>query len=448
MDKYENKIDDNNTNNFDEIENIINNFHESAEFSMTENEAIKFYDDSNISILKKNQKDNSNISNIIQKNISYTAIELQNIYWNKLIDIINSIKKTSLKYPYPVLEFGKSLDDLQFLQLFEQITQYISYALNSNELKDMIKELKDIIKNSKNIFAYPQILKDVKENGLLTYMLAETKGEKNDSKVFINCDNCTFTPFIKLQFSKNNINQDLDKNEITNIMTSNVLIHFFKNNLKNFIPKFDEKIKDDNDLKNIIISYINKFNIYFCNLPPDYMAFTIHNGNIYMKSKYLKEYYENNMNQIINEENSVIIREKIVLNIQHELNHALLRVIDKEKKNNFFLKSSHINSKNKILKFKDKFNHNIFHEHTIDESGCCFDFLFYKGYYFNDLYPIEANFFLDIKNIKDENEYNIKFNEMMKNNRKPEGGINSINKFKNELDYFPRCVHGIIYREK
>ena len=103
----------------------------------------------------------------------------------------------------------------------------------------------------------------------------------------------------------------------------------------------------------------------------------------------------------------------MILNIQHEMNHILIRIIDEEKNSNFFLKSYNSKAKSDFLEFKDKFIYDRFHSLPSHESGNCFDFAFYNGYYFDNIFKNEANFFLDIKNISDINEYNKQFNIMM-----------------------------------
>ena len=62
---------------------------------------------------------------------------------------------------------------------------------------------------------------------------------------------------------------------------------------------------------------------------------TIHTGDIFIQSKYIIEYYENQM-FYKKEDDYIIIREKIILNIIHEMNHVLFRLIDEDKNKNFF----------------------------------------------------------------------------------------------------------------
>ena len=440
MKSNENKKNDESYENSIIIKNAINNLKQmEAEKELTENEANELFDNTNIEYLKNNQQDNNKINNIIKKNLQYTEQKNQDIFWEKLLEIIDSMEKSDTKCEYPELPFGESLDDIDFLELFQKTVNYACYSQTNDILNYKKEQLQNINNYTNNIFLYPEILKNIKKNGLLAFVMAEAQDEIEDSMALINVKNCTLTPLIILKFDKEDAQIDLDKNELKEILTSNVLLKFYSNNLKNFTPQFDKKIKNDNDLKKYIISYIDNYNIYFCNLPSNIMAITIYSGDLYLKSEYLKEYFQNRMNHKKSPDDSIIIREKIVLNIKHEINHSLLREIDDEKKKNFFLKSQNSNSKKKILVFKDKYQKNKDYKYTADESGNCFDFAFYKGYYFINLFKNEANFFLDVKNMKNDIEYNDKFDKMMINSSKNKGALSSINKFKKKIDDFPHC---------
>ena len=105
------------------------------------------------------------------------------------------------------------------------------------------------------------------------------------------------------------------------------------------------------------------------------------------------------------EESQIIIREKIILNIGHELMNLLLREIDQKMKSNFLIKSKNKDNNKSELKFKNKFT-NKFHIMNIDESGNYFDFNFFNQYYFDELFEKEARLFLDIKIFKSTKKYN------------------------------------------
>ena len=401
--------------------------------------AMGLFEKENKEFLLKNPQENSKFENIIKNNMLLTKKESQVNYWNKLKSIFANIKKTNVVYNFPKLPFGDSLEDLDFLLLVQDSINYICY-FQTNEFLVYIKDLLGKIENyTQNIFIFPNILKDIKKNGILNIIMSQTYKEINDSLELIQIDACTITPLIKLKFEKDNKNYDLDKKELKDIMTSNIILRYLRKNLFQFINSDNQKLKDKNKLKESIETYINNFNIYFCNLPTDTLAVTIYTGNVYLKSKYLKEYFNTRDDDNINTDNMIIIREKIVLNYKHEMNHALVRILDDDKANNFFLKSKN-NKKTKNLEFKDKLDNIKKFNFSQDESGTCFDYKFFRGYYFDNLMKHEANFFLEVKNMKDKNEYKQKFDEMINNKKAYIIIDSSINKFKKLHDRYNRCL--------
>ena len=104
----------------------------------------------------------------------------------------------------------------------------------------------------------------------------------------------------------------------------------------------------------------------------------------------------------------------------------------------FFLKSKNADSKKKNLLFKDKFDESIKFPLTGNESRNNFDHNFYRGYSFENLFNHEANFFADIKNIKDEKEYDLEFQKMISKTKNKMPNETSINKF-NKKFVFPTC---------
>ena len=409
--------------------------HKNNKFSIYE--AIENFDNINIKEFKNSSnksEENKDVINTIMKNTQITPVPLQLKYWHKMLGIIKSIKKTDIESPYPKLPFGKSLTDEEFLDLLNNVILYVNFSLSEDNLKILKEEVEKIESYTENIFLFEQGLKDIKENGILTLIMSKNNEEKSDSISLIKVDICSYTPLINLNFRKDSINYDLNKKEIIEILTSNVLITTYKNTLRNFISKFDNIIKDDQDLKYYINSYINKYNIFFCNLPTNLLAITIHTGNIYLKAKYIKEYYNNAL-----ETDLMIVREKIILNIKHEINHALIRELDEEKKNNFFLKNEHNNTKQLFIEFKDKFIPDINYSLPINESGNLFDFFFYKKYYFNNLFIEEANFFLKVKNMKNLNEYDAEFDKMINKEKNSFKKGESVNKFKKSYYNFATC---------
>ena len=409
---------------------------------LTKAQAIKKFEEQNLQYIKAFHKNDFQLERTIQENISFTPQEKQDKYWDELKNMFISMRNEKGINCEPKLPFGKTLDDSMFLKLVQEGVEYACYSNPKEILEYKIEILEDIGKYTKNIFSFQNIIKDIKKEGILSLIMADNIQDIEEGLDLIKVGFCTLSPLIKLEFNKNNNQYNLDKEELIKILTSNVLIEFYKENLTEFIPAFNYKIKDDEALREIICSYIKNNNIYFCDLPKNIMSITIFSGNIYLKASYLKEYFENTMDNIINQDDSIIIREKIVLNIKHELNHVLLRLIDDEKRDNFFLKSKNNTRKDTLLQFKNKFIGKS-HELSCNESGNCFDYKFYMGYYFNNLLNHEANFFLDVKNMNDRKEYENKFKIMINKKNEYKKPTSSINKFKKMDDEYSGCFRAV-----
>lgn len=413
---------------FSNIENIKNNW---------EYKSIKYYidqyDKENISIIKNSNLEN--IQSILSNNISITPIEYQNDYSNKIIDEIDKIQKSNEFVELPILPYGTKLSDLEFIILFKNCVKYANYKLNNDSLKDIKKNLLDRIDNIKNLFKCPQILKDLKENALLSILTSIESEDQTDNFNLLNVQYSSITPLIKMNFN----NHELNKQELIETFCSCVYIKNYMKSLKKFIPNFEQKVPTEEKLKEYIKNYFISHDIYFCDIADkdNILAVTIHTANMYLKARYLEEYFQHK-----NGDNQIIIREKIILNIAHELNHTLVREINLEMKSNFFIKSNYKGKKIKDNKvnFISKFDDSRFHHLDIHESGNLFDFYFYNKYYFDDLYEQEANLFLNIKNIKSLSEYKTKLNDIIKEERLKKPKCYSVNKFKKLENGPARCI--------
>lgn len=397
---------------------------------LTTEDAIKKYDDDNFLLLEKlENEEKANIYDNIQKNILLS--DNKNNYSSQIINLINNIKKSNIAKDLPKLPYGKCLSDEEFLSLLQDCISYANYNLEEKKLEKMKKQLiEQSMNNLKNIFNYPQITKSILQNALITVLTTDNKEDYMDNFNLLGIKHCTITPFIKLDFN----GQKLDKKELIDIFCTHVYIKNFKKTLNKFIINFKEKVPNDRKLKDYIKNYFFNHNIYFCVLPEKITALTIHTGDIYIKAKYLKEYYEKN--------NEEIIKEKIILHIAHELNHVLIREISDEMGTNFLLKSKYKNNKNNNskIKFINKFNDSIYHLMDINESGNVFDYNFFNQYYFDNLYEKEAKFFSEIKNIQSIGVFKNKLNEIILEEKDEQPLNDSVNKFKKIEEEPRRCI--------
>ena len=423
-----------NQNIYSKIENIQNNF----EYLSTKS-IIDKYDNENIAIIKNtNSKE---LENILSHNISITANEYQNIHYKEIINEINNLKNSNIYEKLPVLPYGKRLSDLEFINLFKKCVKYANYKFDYEKLENTKRRLLELIDVIENVFKCPQILKDLKQNALLSILTSADDDEQTDNFNLLKVRYSSLTPLIKMNFNNN----ELNKKELTEIFCSYVYIKNYMKSLCKFIPNFNKIIPNETILKNYITNYFNNHDIYFCDMQDmdNIMAVTIHTGNMYLKAKYLVEYFEKN-----NPETQIIIREKIILNIAHELNHNLVREINQEMKNNFFIKSNYKGKKieNNEINFISKFDDTNIHILSVNESGNLFDYYFYDHYYFDDLYDKEAKLFLNIKEIKSLTEYKSKLNNIINEEKVKKPICNPVNKFKKLENKTRRCIKSRIIR--
>ena len=399
-------------------------------------EAIKKYDHDNLLFFDQPKyKESEKMKEYLYLSYKVTPSELQDNYGNKVIEIINNMQKSQTPAELPKLQFGKQLTDDEFLQLLIDCVSYASYKLTKENLENIRSRLLTNSKLLKNIFVENQILKDLLENCLIAILTDNNEANQDDNfNILFNAYISTTTPFIQLEFNYNNTRNILDKKELIDTFCSKIYLYYYYKSLDEFIPNFKSIVKDENCLKPYIQNYFEKYNIYFCKMPNYMMANTIHTGNVYLKGDYLEEYFNNT-----DSDSQLIIREKLILNLAHELMHALCREISPEMRENF-LKNSEKKTKleNDEIKFRDKFVSN-FHLEDSNESGNFFDFNFFDGMYFNELYKSEAEFFLDIKNKNDVGDYvnqlnSVIFNE--KNKKLPKQMVNKFKKLENER---PKC---------
>ena len=413
--------------------------------------SIEKYDNDNLTYLEKNinNEEYKKIYEIIQQNIKQTPKEEQANYTNLIIEIINKIQKTDEYAEFPELPYGKSLNDTEFVELLKKCVFYANYHLDTITLETIKNRLMtNHISTLKNLFKNGQVLKDLFQNALITILTTDDKDDQEDNFNLLKTHCSTNTPFIELDFNNDN---KLNKAELIDTFSSYIYINNYKKTLKDYIPDFSKIVKTDKKLKEIIKNYIENHYIYFCQLPENIMALTIHSGNIYIKANYLQEYYNEK-----NDNEQIIIREKIILNLGHELNHTLIREISEEMKNNFLIKSNHKNKKNKIMtditgtkiEFKNKFE-NKYHYLNLCESGNLFDYNFFNHYYFDELYEKEALLFKDIKNIKSFKNYREKLSEIIEEEKSIKLIKSPVNKFKKLEKEKPRiCIRSRILGTK
>ena len=386
-------------------------------------ECIKKYDDMNYNTLK-NDSNFEKMKQDFDMNIEITPDHEQETYKKQMIDIITNMKKSNISKELPSLPFGKALSDQEFIAFLKECVEYANYHLNQENIEKIKnKLLKDHIETLENLFSNGKITKDILQNALITIITTDNEKDQKDNFDLLNINYLSATPLIKLDFN-NDDSYKIDMNELIQIYSSHVYIKNFQKTFEDFNIK--KKDVPENILKYHIRQYFNNHYIFFCDLPQNIMAATIHTGNIYLKAKYLEEYFNNK-----DKESQIIIREKIILNIGHELAHILLRIINIKMNKNFLLKSNNKKSKSKkaIIEFKDKFNQDL-HELDLNESGNILDFNMFNKYYFSEIYPEESDFFLNIKNYTSISVYNSELEKIIQKEKNQNLVPQQVNKFK------------------
>lgn len=402
------------------------------------NDCISKFDKENITFLR-NKKNETRIRDDIYRNMQKTPEKQRDYYSNQVINIIGNMKKSYSIAELPSLPYGKQLTDDEFIGLLNECVDYANSKFSEKE----IEEIKNKFINDYNtalveLFERGRALKDVIENAILTILTSDNKSEQGDNFNLLNIERSTATPIIQMEFNKDK-KYTLNSQEFTDIFCSNVYITNFLKTLNDFL----DVVPSESQLRNLIENHFKNYYVYFCEMPQSILALTAHTGNIYIKDNYLWEYYNETTS-----DSQIVIREKIILNVGHELIHSLIREISAEMKNNFFIKSNNKNSKIKTqnIEFREKFSNQI---QLLDknESGNMLDFNFFNSYYFDDLYPKEAELFYDIKNIDSVPKYKNRMVKILKEEKNllPK----SVNKFKKlNKEHVRRCIRSRILGTK
>ena len=423
---------------FNEIDNKINSFN-SKENCVSMNipfeKCIELFDIENSKIIKEQLRENK-LKEDILKNVEKTPTQLRTNYINQMFGIIKTLQKSNTFQELPRLPFGKQLSDIEFIELLKESVSYANYKLENKQIEKIKNRLiNDYSAALTNLFNRGQIVKDILENAIITILTTDVESEQEDNFKLLNVENSTATPIISMKFG--DIKEyELDVKELENIYCSYIYIKKYKQALEIFF----DKIPSEDEIRKYICKHLENHYIYFCDLPQNILAFTIHSGNMYLKGNYLYEYYNEK------KENLLLIREKIILNIGHEIMHVLMREIDGNMKCNFLIKSNPKNSKmkNQYIEFNNKFTDEI-HLFDVNESGDVFDYKFFNKYYFSDLYPNEANFFFEIKTMDSVTKYNNKLNEIITDEKNKNIFPVQVNKFKKIKDELPRrCIRSKI----
>ena len=319
--------------------------------------------------------------------------------------LISLTDEKKLSGDMPEVRFGDSLTDDEFIELVKKAIDFCRNNKTDSELLEIKNYFESNESNIKELFFRPKLIKDIMESCILAILVSPyNRNELHNNFSFLSIKIVSYFPLINIPFTVNNHKADLHKEEIINDATSYIPLHYFNKNMKNFIDNYEMKSKE---LLGIIKKYIEVHNFYFAPMKDDIQAFTVHTGDIFFNIKYLREYFDEK-----NDNLKIIIREKIILIIFHELNHGLTREIDLSKKNNFLI-TSKVKGKNKDLKFKEIFVKGYLFLSS-DESGNYFDFLFYNGNYIAQIDDKISELYFNINKYKTIKKYREELEQLLK----------------------------------
>ena len=395
------------------------------------NNLAKLKDDDRIK--KLNKIINDNTKEIYSEKLLKMGKELYDLLTSMKIKDNIRIKNVSEKFIY-----GKSLGDIDFMDIVKERVKYISSNYDKNYINILKNEFIKYETEIKNIFVNNKLMKDIKENAIISILYLEKYDKKDfdNNFSFLGVQNITTIPLINIpmNLTKNN-DFDLNKKNILNICLSYIPFTCYKNTMNKFINNYNLNNKE---LRSHIINYIKLHEFYFCNLKDDIQGINIHTGDIFLNIKYLKQYInEVSMN------NKLIISEKIFLIILHEVSHGLIRTINKEMNSNFLINSEIKLSKIRNLIFKSIENKNDRYKISINEVGNYFDYLIFNKYYFEYISPEVAKIFKKIKTFQSKQAYNEELTNAI--NISTNDNLTNINNFKfNYKKKIAQCFYSIM----
>jgi len=402
----------------------------------------KFNENTFLVLNSDNSEKSKKLRNLVRNNLDKTPDQEINYYKNQAINILSGLKKSYNVATLPKLPYGQSLSDDEFILLLKKCVQYSNYHLKKETIEEMKKKLTEYYSYvMSDIFSEIKIKKDLIQNALLTILITDNNKDQQDNYDLLNMKKISSIPLIQMEFDKDG-KYKLDINVLKETFCSPIYLENYQKTLKDFIPEANKRNVTFDELKKHINNYFDNHLIYFSDLPKETMAITCHTGNIYLSSQYLYEYFNDK-----DPNSKLIIREKIILNIGHELAHVLLREISQKMNENFFITSNNKNKgiKNSSIPFKDKFINKI-HPFNANESGNMFDYNFFNNYYFESIFPKEAEFFLNIKKYQTIESYQNDLDNIIAEEKKSNLIAEPGNKFKKRIGQHTRwCIKSRLF---
>ena len=171
------------------------------------------------------------------------------------------------------------------MDIVKERVKYISSNYDKNYINILKNEFIKYETEIKNIFVNNKLMKDIKENAIISILYLEKYDKKDfdNNFSFLGVQNITTIPLINIpmNLTKNN-DFDLNKKNILNICLSYIPFTCYKNTMNKFINNYNLNNKE---LRSHIINYIKLHEFYFCNLKDDIQGINIHTGDIFLNIK-------------------------------------------------------------------------------------------------------------------------------------------------------------------
>ena len=353
-------------------------------------------------------------------------------------------------------KIGDNISNEEFLNSIEKSIEKINSCWTQKDILKFKKDLENLDYNIIDIDSNNP-LSLLKKDIIIDLFLQKDYESVNKDIRILEIKKCCIHPLtngFKFVNPQNNEEYTFDKNFIKTKILNNIgIINSYYKTIQKF-TKF-EKIEYE-ELKKNITNMIDNTNIFFCDLPNDIYGVTISNGDIYIRSDFLKEALLTPNSKNIEKKKIVATAIcKIYLTLLHEFAHKLHYLMRKinESENcwltNFFDHSQECDNNKKTIYNYDKSYKKIkiietkkIHLNKIyQESGDYFDNNLYLGEPLLDIIEDTYNFFL-FEDCYNKRKYENKLKKLKKITKNNNNNRASNSKYK-IIQNISRCFFSV-----
>ena len=404
---------------------------------------------------------NNNTRKETKKNKNKTLLNsfknlLENL--NKKNAKSNNSKEYNKKYVNKIIskKIGDNISNEEFLNSIEKSIEKINSCWTQKDILKFKRDLENLDYNIIDIDSNNP-LSLLKKDIIIDLFLQKDYESINKDIRILEIKKCCIHPLtngFKFVNPQNNEEYTFDKNFIKTKILNNIgILNSYYKTIQKF-TKF-EKIEYE-ELKKNITNMIDNTKIFFCDLPNDIYGVTISNGDIYIRSDFLKEALLTPNSKNIEKKKIVATAIcKIYLTLLHEFAHKLhylMRKINESEKSwkiKFFDHSEECDNNKKTIYNYDMSDKEIkiietkkIHLNKIyQESGDYFDNNLYLGEPLLDIVEDTYNFFL-FEDCYNKKQYENKLNKLKKITKKNNNNRASKSKYK-IIKNISRCFFSV-----